>query len=199
MTNKLDSLSRSFTKKGFVVTPGPRDPLGYFEDSVKLQNGSLILFRMPFQIENDDSYILQGYGAVLREMVYTTNSLKDITSSLYGDSLSISSTSITFETEPTRIVIAQDTSYIGDTSARHPNRVHRIDWVLLSTSKDVEMTMKKMFEAVDSKKMHGGCCDFWRIGSGFDPTFLRFEPARKIKAKDSEFFTVEEGNVYFAY
>ncbi len=192
-------MSRAFTKKGFIVTAGPRDPLGYFEDSVILQNGSLILFRMPFQSDSEDAYILNEYGAVIREMVFTTNSLKDITSSLYGDSLSIGSTSITFETDPTRIVITQDTSYISDTSAHHPNRVHRIDWVLLSASNDVEMTMKKIFEAVDSKKMHGGCCDLWRIGTGFDPTFLRFEPARKIKAKDSEFFTVEEGNVYFAY
>lgn len=192
-------MSRAFTKKGFIVTAGPRDPLAYFEDSVILQNGSLILFRMPFQSDSEDAYILNEYGAVIREMVFTTNSLKDITSSLYGDSLSIGSTSITFETDPTRIVITQDTSYISDTSAHHPNHVHRIDWVLLSASNDVEMTMKKIFEAVDSKKMHGGCCDFWRIGTGFDPTFLRFEPARKIKAKDSEFFTVEEGNVYFAY
>ena len=145
------------------------------------------------------AYILNEYGAVIQEMVFTTNSLKKVTSSVYSDSLSNDSTTITFETEPTRIVITQDTSYISDTSAHHPNRVHRIDWVLLSASNDVEMTMKKIFEVVDSKKMRGGCCDFWRIGTGFDPTFLRFEPARKIKAKDSEFFTVEEGNVYFAY
>jgi hypothetical protein len=191
-------MSRSFTKKGFVVTPGPRDPLGYFEDSVKIQNGSLILFRMPSQRENEDSRILEEYGAVMREVVFTTNSLKDITSSLYGDSLSFDTTSITFETEPTRIVITEDTSYTSDTVARHPNRVHRIDWVLLSASSDVEVTIKKIFEVVDSKKMHGGCCDFWRIGTIFDPTFLRFEPAKK-KAKDSGFLNVEEGNFYFAY
>ncbi len=192
-------MSRSFTKKGFIVTAGPRDPLGYFEDSVILQNGSLILFRMPFQSDSEDAHILNEYGAVLREMVFTTNSLKGTTSVLYGDSLSLNTSSITFETQPTRIVITQDTSYLTDTSAHHPNRVHRIDWVLLSVSSDVEATIKKIFEAVDSKKMRGGCCDFWRIGTGFDPTFLRFEPTRKIKAKDSEFFTVEEGNVYFAY
>ncbi|HEY6171954.1 MAG TPA: hypothetical protein VIX80_06835 [Candidatus Kapabacteria bacterium] len=190
-------MSRSFTKKGFVVTPGPRDPLGYFEDSVKIQNGSLLLFRMPSQIENEDSLILEEFGAVMREMVFTTNSLKGITSSLYGDSLSLETT-ITFETEPTRIIITQDTSYIIDTAAYHPNRVHRIDWVLLSASSDVEATIKKIFEVTSSKKMHGGCCDFWRIGTIFDPTFLRFEPAKK-KAKDSRFFTVEEGNFYFAY
>jgi hypothetical protein len=191
-------MSRSFTKKGFVVTPGPRDPLGYFEDSVKIQDGSLLLFRMPPESENEDSRILREYGAVMREMVFTTNSLKDLTSLLYGDSLSLDASSITFETEPTRIIITQDTSYLSDTSARHPNRVHRIDWILLSASSDVEVTIKKIFEVVDSKKMHGGCCDFWRIGTIFDPMFLRFEPPKK-KAKDSRFFTVEEGNFYFAY
>jgi len=191
-------MSRSFTKKGFVVTPGPRDPLGYFEDSVKIQNGSLILFRMPFQAESEDSRILNEYGAVMREVVFTTNSVKSITSALYSDSLSIDDTSLIFETEPTRIVITEDTSYSNDTSAHHPNRVHRLDWVLLSTSQDVEVTIKNILGAVDSKKMHGGCCDFWRIGTIFDPTFLRFEPAKK-KAKDSRFFNVEEGNFYFAY
>lgn len=191
-------MSRSFTKKGFVVTPGSRDPLGYFEDSVKIQNGSLLLFRMPPESENEDSQILLEYGAVMREVVFTTNSLKGITSALYADSLSLDTSSITFETEPTMIVITEDTSYISDTAARHPNRVHRIDWVLLSASSDVEATIKKIFEVVESKKMHGGCCDFWRIGSIFDPTFLRFERAKK-KAKDSRFFTVEEGNFYLAY
>ncbi len=197
-------MSRSFTKKGFIVTPGPRDPLGYFEDSLKIQNGLLILFRMPFQAENEDSRILQEYGAVMREMVFTTNSLEGITRAMYGDSIILSdslgnkSTSLIFETEPTRIVITQDTSFSNDASTHHPNRVHRLDWVLLSTSGDVEVTIKKIFEVVDSKKMHGGCCDFWRIGTIFDPTFLRFEPAKK-KAKDSRFFNVEEGNFYFAY
>jgi hypothetical protein len=192
-------MSLSYTKKGFIVTPGPRDPLGYFEDSVKLQNGSLILLRMPSQSDNEDTRIVQEYGALMREIVLTTNSLQGITSALYGDSISLETSSITFETEPTRIVIIQDTSDISDTSAQHRNRVHRIDWVLLSASNDVEMTLKKILATVDSKKMHGGFCDFWRIGTGFDPTFLRFEPARKIKVKDSEFFTVEEGNYYFAY
>ena len=191
-------MTRSFTKKGFIVTPGPRDALGYFEDSVKIQNGTLIIFRMPSQSDSEDVHILNEYGAVMREVVFTTNSLKGITSSLYGDSLSLDTSSLMFETEPTRIVITQDTSSISDTSALHPNRVHRIDWVLLSASPDVEVTIKKIFEAADSKKMHGGCCDFWRIGTGFDPTFLRFEPAKK-KVKDSGFFTVEEGNFYFAY
>lgn len=191
-------MTRSFTKKGFVVTPGPRDPVGYFEDSVKIQDGSLLLFRMPPLSENEDSQILQEYGAVMREIVFTTNSLRGITSALYSDSLSLDTSFITFETEPTRISITEDTSYTNDTSARHPNRVHRIDWVLLSASLDVEVTLQKIFEAVDSKKMHGGCCDFWRIGTIFNPTFLRFEPAKK-KAKDSRFFTVEEGNFYFAY
>ena len=141
-------MSRSFTKKGFVVTPGPRDPLGYFEDSVKIQNGSLLLFRMPSQSESEDSQILQEYGAVMREVVLTTNSLKGITSAVYGDTLLLDTSSITFETEPTRIVITQDTSYLTDTSARHTNRVHRIDWVLLSASSDVESTIKKIFEVV---------------------------------------------------
>lgn len=198
MTNKLDSISRSFTKKGFVVTPGPRDPLGYFEDSIKVQNGCLLLFRMPPESENEDSHVLHEYGAVMREMVFTTNSLKGIASVLYGDSLSLDTSSITFETEPTRIVITEDTSYNIDISVHHPNRVHRIDWVLLSASSDVEATLKKIFDVIESKKMHGGCCNFWRIGTIFDPTFLRFEPAKK-KAKDSRFFTVEEGNFYFAY
>lgn len=192
-------MSRSFTKKGFIVTPGPRDPLGYFEDSVKLQNGSLILFRMPFQSDSEDTHILNEYGAVMREMVFTTNSLVKIHYSLYMDYVSHEDGTLTYDTKPTRITIIEDTTTLSDTLARHPNRVHRIDWVLLSASNDVEMTMKKIFEVVDSKKMRGGCCDFWRIGTGFDPTFLRFEPARKIKVKDSEFFTVEEGNVYFAY
>jgi hypothetical protein len=147
---------------------------------------------MPSQ--GNDS-ILTEYGAGIREVHFVTNSLPTLSFAYSGDS---SLNELTFDTKPARIIIRKD-SLFQDTSLHHPNRVHRIDWVLLSASYDVQATMIKIFNIIDSKKMHGGCCDFWRIGTMYDPTFFRFEPAKKIKAKDSYFFAVESDNIYFAY
>lgn len=202
LTNKLDSMSRSFTKKGFTVIHGKRDPLGNFEDSVILQNGSTIIFRMPFLLDSadEDTQILNTYGPVLREMIFTTDSLSLLHAMMYHDSSYFYSNSLTYDTEPTRITITHDAALRAEMYPRHQNNVHRIDWVLLSGSTDVQVTLEKIFSVSNNKKMRGGCCEFYRVGTPFNPTYIRFEPAKKIiPVKHSGFFVVEEGNIYFAY
>lgn len=204
LTDKLDSLDRSFTKKGFTIISGARDPVGFFSDTLRLSNGQMFVFKMPFAALADEKEMLHEYGAVITDIKFSVQSLDSVRSACERDSIdftfdTMAKTITLLNTKPLRLSIIEGPRDKEDTVANHPNGVFRIDWVLLSASADVEKKLRRFLSALEIRAFHEGCCDYWRIGTQDDFTMIRFEPPLKMKPAPSGWLGVEGGNIYFAY
>lgn len=206
LTNNLDSLSRSFVKRGFSITLGSRDPITPFMNEIILPNGTSIHLESRQRLDKPQPpHTLNS--TEISSMTFETDNLDSIMkfcnsagfychSFFKGDSLvevCIDSLS------PSMVVFVRKAAFNTDTTIHHPKGIFRIDWVLLSASPDVEQKLRILFGMLSIQKYHEGCCDYWRFGDGYDFTKIRFERAKIQQLIGSDKLTIEEGNIYYAY
>lgn len=203
LAGNFDSLTRSFLKRGFSLAMGSRDPVGAFTNDIFFPNGSSIhleakdiLHRAPessnntyireitFEVGSIDSFagLLAKIGVGFHVTQANSSYPQIYLDSLYPVNLRFIPRSVTH-----------------DSTIHHHNGTFRIDWVLLSASKDLEFRLRALFDSLGVKKYHEGCCDFWRLGDEYDFTLIRFEPPKLKPLPKANGFSVEEGNIYFAY
>ena len=183
LTSNLDSLTRSFTKRGYHIKNGIREPGGIFNNTIVFPNGCEIVLETTLSSDINDWRLqaLKRYKDHISGIAFEVDSLIQFKDSLRSHNISITSFSNGFALDscaPLDIVfIPKDTSGRSDTLSHHPNHVFRFDWVLLSAGSDVEKKLRKVFDIMNVRKLHEGCCDFWRLGPSNDFCFFRFEPA----------------------
>ena len=213
LTSNLDSLTRTFIKKGFRIIPGKREPDGVFNNKLMLQDGSEIILETTLSSNGDDWRVqtLRKYKNYISGLVFEVDSIESLLYLMKLSNIPIQSININksyaFALDscaPLDVVfIPNDTLNIYskgfDSFTRHPNHVFRFDWILLSASPLVELRLRKFFEVVGARKMHGGCCDFWRLGPPDDFCFFRFDPLPPKAKGIKDWLSIEPNGIYFAY
>ncbi|MEP7234252.1 MAG: hypothetical protein ABI778_03045 [Ignavibacteriota bacterium] len=216
LSSNIDSLTRSFTKKGYTISPGRREPGGDFSNIIGISDGSEIMLRSTMSRDSEDWEVmaLKRFGNHIAGIVFEVDSLD-----VFHNSLVTGNIAVTAETSspdgvrsfaldscsPLDVVFMQKDSAasslaaIPDSMRIHRNHVYRFDWVLLSAAEKIELQLRKIFEIIGARKLHQGCCDYWRIGPSDDFCFFRFEPPSKKAAGISNWLSIEPENIYFAY
>jgi hypothetical protein len=219
LTANLDSLTRSFIKKGFRIQPGKREPGGVFNNFIFLSDGAEIILETTFSKDTNDWRLiaLKNYGNHISGITFEVDQVKLLYEQLQLRSIPLS----TFDTIMFNGIhgtyntiffaldscLPLDVTFIGkdsasrqtDSVAIHPNHVFRIDWLLLSANSNIESRLRKLFEAIGALKMHEGCCDFWRAGPADDFCFFRFAPVPPKRIKEMQWLSIEPDGIYFAY
>ncbi len=214
LTGNLDSLIRSYTKKGFTTVIGERNPIGIFSDNIYLESGFEIELASPGPANTKgwQAGALRKYGAHMASLVFETddpdslykilihNGLPCVALTGSADSAARVKTFALDSCHPLDIVFEQ-THRNGrrDWTTVHTNGVYRLDWILLSCGDRMKQIMQKILELTGAPKNHQGCCDFWFMGSHNDFTYTRFEPIPLKVGKDPYWFSVEVDNFYWAY
>lgn len=209
LTSNIDSLTRSFIKKGYNIKQGKREPGGILNNSIIFPNGCEIVLETTLSSDINDWRLqaLKKFGGHISSVAFEVDRLHELEDLLRSHNISTTSFGQdAFALDsciPIDVVfISKDTSShsdLPDTLSHHPNHVFRFDWVLLSAGSAIEEKLRMLFDIVHARKLHEGCCDFWRLGPSNDFCFFRFEPTPP-KAKGSKsWISVESENIYFAY
>lgn len=225
LTNNLDSLTRSFLKRGFRIKQGKRQPGGVFNNTILMQDGSEIILETTLSTDTIDwrKNALKKYGSHISGIAFEVDSINNLFSLLRNSQIPINlidsiinrsyGTNRTYMSYvfaldsclPLDVVFfSKDTSSLihspeFDSLSHHKNNVFRIDWVLLSASPLIENRLRKFFEVIGALRQHQGCCDFWRVGPADDFCFFRFEPPLPKVRGINNWLSVEPDNIYFAY
>jgi hypothetical protein len=222
LTSNLDSLTRSFIKKGYKIKTGKREPGSIFSNTIALQDGSEMILETTMSSDSKDWRLqaLKKFGNHIAGIAFEVDEIDSLFHLMKRSNISVSDTLTIrkYRTDGTYnlakvfaldscapldvVFISKDTLHSTefDSLAHHPNHVFRFDWVLLSASSLVEARMRKVFEIIGGPKLHEGCCDFWRVGPSNDFCFFRFEqqPVKKARGKNN-WLSIEPDAIYFAY
>ncbi len=224
LTSNLDSLTRSFLKKGYKIQISKREPGGIFSNIVILQDRSQMILETTLSSDSNNWRLqaLKKYGNHVSGIAFEVDDIDSLYHFMKINYISISNLDTirqyridgtyylahTFALDscaPLDVVFfAKDTVHSPsrgiDSLTLHPNHVFRFDWVLFSASPQIEAKMRKIFEIINGWKQHEGCCDFWRVGPSDDFCFFRFEtqPIKKAKGKN-DWLSIEPDGIYFAY
>lgn len=213
LTGNIDSLLRSYLKKGFILTSGSRDAETVLSDKIYLEDGFELELESPF-LRNGNSWYrsaIKQYGAHTSGLAFETENpdslfklfqLNEIpcVPLVQNDSTYLIESFAIDSCRPLDVVFERThRQKRSDPSATHKNHVYRLDWVLLSAGKRMEEIFRKIFSLCSDWQLHGGCCDYWRVGSPDDFTFFRFEPLPQKTTSDPYWLSIEPDNFYWAY
>jgi len=222
LTLNLDSLTRSFLKRGFKIKPGLRMPGSIFTNSIVFGNGCEIILQTTFTRDSDDWQLqaLKKYGNHIAGIAFETDQIDSLYRSLRSHNIALGSldTVVREKTDGTKnmvrtfaidscapldvVFFSKDSSTIShsvDSLTIHANHVFRFDWVILSAGTAIEKSIRTLFDISRSLKFHEGCCDFWRVGPSNDFCFFRFDPP-PIHAKGKpDWISIQPDLIYFAY
>ena len=224
LTANLDSVTRSFVKKGYHIKLGKREPGGTFNNIIALQDGSEMILETTTSSDPIDwrQAALKKYGNHISGIAFEVNEIDSLYHALKLNNIPLSSL------DSVMIATTTDSQYLSglfaldscapldvvfysknpspyrhspeiDSLTNHPNHVFRFDWMLLSASPVIEERFRKIFEIINARKLHQGCCDYWRLGPSDDFCFFRFEPPPKKTKGKTDWLSVEPDNLYFAY
>jgi hypothetical protein len=223
LTPNLDSMTRSFIKRGYRINQGKRDPGSIFNNSIIFPDGCQIILETTTSTDANDWRLkaLKKFGSHVAGIAFEAENIDTLWHSMKIHNIPVSDIAAMSccrmnnpycsvpgfaldSCAPLDVVfIAKDTSCLHtaeyDSLARHPNHVFRFDWILLTASSEVEARMRKVFEIINGWKQHEGCCDFWRVGPSDDFCFFRFEPLSKKSKIKSDWLSIEPDGMYFAY
>ena len=224
LTSNLDSLTRSFLKKGYHIKTGKREPGGIFNNSIILQDGSEIILETTSSRDSNDWRLqaLKKYGNHIAGIAFEVDQIDSLYHSMKFHNISLGDrdtirqyridgtyySTLGFALDscaPLDVVFfSRDTNSIQhspefDSLAHHPNHVFRFDWVLLSASPSGESRLRILFEIINAWKQHEGCCDFWRVGPSNDFCFFRFDPPPPKAKGKADWLSIEPDGIYFAY
>lgn len=224
LTPNLDSLTRSFIKRGYRINQGKRDPGGIFNNSIIFPEGCEIILETTLSNDPNDWRLqsLKKYGSHVTGIAFEVEKIDSLyhLMKIHHVAVNTMSTITNYKIDETYysalvfaldscspldvVFIAKDTSRHSpysefDSLAHHPNHVFRFDWILLTASSEVESRMRTVFEITGGWKQHEGCCDFWRVGPSDDFCFFRFEPLSKKSKEKSNWLSIEPDGIYYAY
>jgi hypothetical protein len=212
LTNNLDSLSRSFIKKGFRLEPGLREPAGVFNNSITLSDGSEMILETTYSQDTDDWRLqdLRKFGNHVAGIAFEVQNMDSLYAGLRNDSLLVTSIMekdglkyfALDSCAPLDVVFLAKSnlsSYKTDSLTNHPNGVFRFDWILLSAATPIEKRLRSLFEKINAWKLHQGCSDYWRIGPPSDFCFFRFEQLPPKAGEKNDWLSIEPANIFFAY
>lgn len=221
LTTNIDSLTRSFAKRGYSVQTGLREPDGILNDVVNFPNGSKINIETTQHTETSDwrVYELKKYGTHVSGIEFDVADIDSVYANFQQNSISVgplisdlgNQNGDSLESRkyfglhfcfPIDFVFFshQTSKYFKvDSSSRQKNGVYRIDWIILSASSEVEREMRAVFSLLNLQTRHDGCCDFWRIGAADDFCYVRFEHPPEKAAGRTDWLSIEPDGIYFAY
>lgn len=215
LTGNLDSLVRSYTKKGFSVQIGKREPSGIFSDNIYLESGFEIELAAasPGNPGGWQRAAAARYGAHMSALTFEVNDPDSLYKLLHTIGIACtvlgrssadtnaSVTSFALDSCHPLDIIFETTKRLArrDPATKHKNGVYRLDWILLSCGQRMKQVMERILTLTEANKAHQGCCDYWHMGSGNDFTLTRFEPIPLKVGNDPYWFSVEVDNFYWAY
>jgi hypothetical protein len=206
LTQNLDSLNRSFLKKGFRIKSGKREPGGIFSNSIILQDGTEIILETTMSSDSNDWRVaaLKKYGSQISGIAFEAENIDSLQTMLQTNAIPYESykTYLALDSiTPMDVVFFQKDSFSAerDSLANHPNHVFRFDWILLSADSVTQKKMRTVFGIIGALKQHEGCCDYWRIGSPDDFCFFRFDPLPPKATGKNNWLSIEPDGIYFAY
>jgi len=223
LASNLDSLTRSYIKRGYTIKQGKRDADGIFSNSILLSDGSEIILEATLSTDPNDWHNIatKKYGTHAAGIAFEVEDIDSLYQLLQRENIPLGGKAFikqyrndeTFyiakafaldSCAPLDVVFyAKDTAVLHspefDSLSHHSNHVYRFDWVLLSAGISVERNLRSVFEVISTWKLHEGCCDFWRVGPADDFCFFRFEPPLKKNIGINNWLSIEPDNIYFAY
>lgn len=214
LTPNLDSLVRSYSKKGFTQQIGRRDVSGILSNYIYLESGFEIELAAPSpgNPRGWETAAVQKYGAHMASIRFETNDPDSLYKVLIynripclvirrgADSAGHVEAFALDSCHPLDIVFERTHRLTRrDEATKHANGVYRLDWLLLSCGDRIKEIMTQILDLTGAIKMHQGCCDFWQMGTHNDITLTRFEPIPLKVGKDPYWFSVEVDNFYWAY
>lgn len=89
------------------------------------------------------------------------------------------------------------------TSEAGQNGYRRISWLVLTASDSSQALLRRVFDALNLRKLHEGCCDYWLVGPVDARTAIRFEipsatPEKSFKP-EGQWLSIEDGGIIFGY
>ena len=214
LSANMDSLVRSYSKKGFTLVPAERDAGAIFRDRICLPDGFEMELRSPFGLRaaSWQRRALTRFGAHVAGFVFETEDPDSLFRLCRANGIPCSVVRRSADSASRIEAFALDSchpldvlfmlphhEHVPDSLARHRNSVYRLDWVLLSAGVRMQSIVRQVFALSDTWAMHTGPYDFWRTGSPDDFTFFRFEPVPKTAANDPYWLSIEPDNFYWAY
>jgi hypothetical protein len=212
LTGNLDSLTRSYIDGGFAIERSEFEPFGTVRNVIRLPSGQTVELQSMSSMDTDDwrRNAITWYGTHVGGVVFGVYNaarllLKfdslgiphgPLITSHYGEKLAFGLKG----PEPLDVSFISDDSVMPQhTEAIPPNRFRRISWLLLTASPDEEHLLRSVFDALDLRKLHEGCCDYWLLGSPEYPVAIRFELPSTTFAGKGNWLSIENGGVIYAY
>lgn len=214
LTRNLDSLTRAFQRRGFIVTPGDSKVLDVERHFVNLPDGTYLELQSTSSLDSADWRVnaLNFYGDHIASITFQTPDLKKLRSKLEGTSVKLGKMfDETFEgkllwrafgiegSRPLDIVFVQREQSLVELPIKHPNGDRRIEWVIFSANKEEEPLLRDLFSALDLAKRHEGWFDYWMMGTPEDRLNVRIGPPYDPAFAASNGIFIEENGLVFAY
>jgi hypothetical protein len=223
LTSNLDSLTRSFAKKGYTIKPGKREPGGILTNSIILPNECEMILETTLTTDSIDWRLqsLKKYGNHVSGIAFEvdkidtlynlfqshqipTDSLRTILKEKKDGSEYLTHSFALDSCAPLDVIFFSKGTLIAqfetvDSLTKHPNHVFRFDWVLLTASPAIEARMRKIFAIVNAWKQHENYGDFWRVGPSDNFCFFRFDSLSPKGKEKNDWLSVETDGIYFAY
>ncbi len=211
LSGNMDSLVRSYSKKGFTIVNGLRKPHGIFTDTIYLQDGFTIVLSSATYSEQWEADALQQFGDHISALEFAADNADSLYRLLRSGSIPCVPLTTTTDSLPVVTSFALDSCHPidiivrqgahqprNDSIAIHKNHVYRPDWILFSAGSRMTEILKTLFKST-TETLHEGSYEYWRLGPSDDFTFVRFEALPPKTTQDPYWLSIEEGNFYFAY
>lgn len=206
VTDDLDSMARSYTKQGFSVQPLGRDPVGVLADQVVFPNRSSLVFETPSLPQGWRWDALNVLGRpFVSELRFAVTNIDSVRSQIESAGIGVvlvdsSAPDRGFAIDSTApVVLVFTPNTLQSSFVKHQRGYYRIDWVILGASEDVEARLRALFGILGFRKIRQGCCDYWRMGSPSDFTFVRFETPQAPWRGETSWLSLGKNALYFAY
>lgn len=205
LTGNLDSLSRSFQSKGFVLERGRFNALGVSENFVRLPYGQTIVLQTTNSTDTSDWRVkaIRDYGTHIAGLYFRTRILESVFAAIHSaktefiDSDSGRRSFALQHPAPLDVVCTDSPDTLSESHVMHPNGLRRIMWLLLTVSDSTETLLRQTFNDLGIERAHEGCCDYWLLGPPEQRTTLRFELPSTTFRGTGNWLSIEDGGVVF--
>lgn len=209
LTSNLDSLTRAFQRKGYVVTLGARTEFDLERHYVWFKNGTYIELQSTSAIDTLDwrRAALRRFGDHIAGITFRVEDLAQVRASLEEARIGLSpiiqdSTWRGFgvtSVQPLDISFVERTRDPQFENTQHPNGTYEIQWVIFSALKESESPLRALFSALQLTQRHEGWFDYWLAGPPEHRLRMRIGPPYRKDFQQSSGIFIEENGIVFAF
>lgn len=208
LTGNLDSLTRAFQRKGFIVTPGKFVSTELATHFVHFSDGTSLELEGPNMSNPDDWRVqaLEKYGDHISAIVFRTKDLARVEQQMRANGVRFGNTlhqegwrAFGIEGAHPLDIVFVERDDARETVEPHPNDHRRIEWIVISANKEQEPLLRNVFSALELTMRHEGWFDYWMMADPTNRLNIRIGPPYKPAFKQSNGIYLEENGIVYAY